>query len=336
MSSRRKDLREITGEKVSHAGLWLDKYITNQSREETESRRQLVAKVATIPISAAYKIYYQHWEKTLTSYGAQTRKAEVKGHMVVGLGAESVLETSVALHRTYGVPYIPGSALKGLAASYVEQQLKNDDAWKKEGEAYKVIFGDTTTAGYVTFFDALYIPGTGTNGQPLHPDVITVHHPNYYQGAKNKEVPPADWDSPTPIPFLSATGTYLIALAAPEIQQPAEWLDTTFTILGEALETMGIGAKTSSGYGRMKLEISEPYIRPNILSPREGQKLAGIVLDPNKDQEAAKRLQSGEASACLKYKDRELPTKMLLIRRFVFLFEKRHREPAQFGYVDHN
>ncbi|MDY6861725.1 MAG: type III-B CRISPR module RAMP protein Cmr6, partial [Thermodesulfobacteriota bacterium] len=34
--------------------------------------------------------------------------------MVVGLGAENVHENSMTLHHIYGIPYIPGSALKGI------------------------------------------------------------------------------------------------------------------------------------------------------------------------------------------------------------------------------
>jgi CRISPR-associated protein Cmr6 len=182
--------------------------------------------------------------------------------MAVGLGDESVLETSVALHHTYGVPYIPGSALKGLAASFVRQWLENETAWGtweqdengkkqawKPGTAYKIVFGNTDTAGYITFFDALYVPGTGYNGHALYPDIITVHHKEYY-GSGN--TPPADWDNPKPVPFLSATGNYLIALAG-----RADWVGVVFKLLARALAEMGIGAKTSSGYGRMKLEGAE-------------------------------------------------------------------------------
>jgi CRISPR-associated protein Cmr6 len=41
--------------------------------------------------------------------------AKADWRMVVGLGAENVHETSMALHHIYGIPYIPGSALKGIA-----------------------------------------------------------------------------------------------------------------------------------------------------------------------------------------------------------------------------
>jgi len=49
------------------------------------------------------------------------KKAEVvnvlrtKSRLIVGLGDESVYETSIRLLRNYGMPYIPGSALKGIA-----------------------------------------------------------------------------------------------------------------------------------------------------------------------------------------------------------------------------
>ena len=310
MSSRRDSLKDIPFEKSVHAGLWLDKYIKDQVADKVKS--DLVEDVSTTSPPALYDAFYKRWEKTLRELGIKPREAKVLGRIVIGLGDESVLETSVTLHHTYGVPYIPGSALKGLAASYVRQKLGED--WKKDGEAYKTIFGETDEAGYITFFDAYYIPGSGhrykEKVQALYPDVITVHHQDYYQEGKKA---PADWDSPIPVPFLSATGRYLIALAAPELEEPirSAWINTTFDILGEALRTMGIGAKTSSGYGRMKLEVPEPYVRPKITLPKEGQKLRGLVLDPNKDQETAKRLQSGEANACLRYQ--EWSTKILLM-----------------------
>lgn len=247
MSSRRDSLKDIPFEKSVHAGLWLDKYIKDQVADKVKS--DFVENISTTSPPALYDAFYKRWEKTLRDLGIKPREAKVLGRMVIGLGDESVLETSIALHRTYGVPYIPGSALKGLAASYVRQKLGED--WKKEGEAYKTIFGETDEAGYITFFDAYYVPGSGYKGQALYPDVITVHHQKYYQDPNN---PPADWDDPIPVPFLSATGSYLIALVGSELQEQEAWIEATFAILRDALAEMGIGAKTSSGYGRLELE----------------------------------------------------------------------------------
>ena len=194
MKTRRKQLLEVEKTATTHPGLWLDKYIEEQEKKDVESqsnmaqgkgnsRSDLVKEVASLRELSEYEKFFQRWTKLLTDYDAQTREAKVKGRMVVGLGSESVLETSIILHHTYGVPYIPGTALKGLAASYASKQL--GDIWKKGSPAYNAVFGDTNSAGYITFFDALYIPGSGHKGQVLYPDVITVHHPKYYQEEKN-------------------------------------------------------------------------------------------------------------------------------------------------------
>ncbi|KAF0248105.1 MAG: Cmr6 family CRISPR-associated RAMP protein [bacterium] len=258
MINRREGLEKVSVNGTTNAGLWLDKFITDKENAKTT----LVKEVARIPVSEAYKEFYKRWKKTLEQMqmpeGVETKMyiAKVLGRMVVGLGSGSVLETSIKLHHTYGVPYIPGSALKGLTASYATQYLGND--WGKTTLAYKTLFGFSNeegkeqAAGYVTFFDALYIPG---KDQPLHPDIITVHHFDYYQNVK--DAAPADWDETNPIPFLSATGSYLLALSG-----PSSWVDTAFNILRLALKEMGIGAKTSSGYGQMKAKPIDLNSRP--------------------------------------------------------------------------
>lgn len=249
--SRRNEVANFSVQQTSHAGLWLDKFIWGFERapNATETPQSIlvseVAKKITQP--EAYKFFFERWKKSLQDAGVakkNMREAKVQGRLAVGLGGASVLETAITLHHTYGVPFIPGSALKGLAASYARNRL-DDDAWNKGEEAYTVMFGDTNSAGYVTFFDALYVPGSGHNRQVLWPDVITVHHKDYYGG---KDSAPADWDSPTPVPFLSATGKYLIAL-----QGDDAWVALAFDILNAALQEEGVGAKTSSGYGRMRI-----------------------------------------------------------------------------------
>lgn len=322
MSTRRNSLNNVTLNNApnAHAELWLDKYITDQ--EDTKSRGPFIAGVSELPTPEAYTAFYQRWEQVLEDQGAKKRTAYVKGRVIIGLGDESVLETAITLHRTYGVPYIPGSALKGLAANYTRQRL--GETWQKGSEAYKIVFGDTDDTGYITFFDALYIPGTGFKGKALYPDVITVHHQKYYQGT---DTAPADWDDPNPVPFLSATGSYLIALAGPELQQEQEWIKVTFAILQHALAEMGIGAKTSSGYGRMKVEIDDrdssptntasiqtiqpkpaERIRPRLPQFREGQEIRGSVVPLT---EELRRRMSSDVKAVLRYES--FATKDVLI-----------------------
>lgn len=230
-----------------NAGVWLDKFIRDQD-DDGGSRNNLVHQVAQTQLPEIYSNWFEQWRKALGDCGAQVQEAHVQGRMAIGLGQESVLETSLTLHHTYGVPFIPGSALKGLVASFTRQHLS--DEWQPNNGAYEILFGDIESSGYVTFYDAMPLPG---NFEILT-DVITVHHPEYYQTGTSE---PADWDNPTPIPFLSAKGTYLVALSGPE-----DWVDAAFEILASALNYMGIGAKTSSGYGRLNLTIPVEPIDP--------------------------------------------------------------------------
>lgn len=258
-SSRRK---QLSGEKFNaevNASLWLDKFIVGQDENiEPKPKQTLIndemAKTITPDI---YKSFYTRWKDSLTAIGAKFRNFKVEGRMVIGLGAESVSETSIALHRTYGVPFIAGSALKGLAASYADKRLE-DKNWLKGGRAHEFVFGSQDSAGFITFYDALYVPNSGKHGQALWSDIITVHHSDYYgdkTDGQDNRLPPADWDNPVPVPFLSATGNYLVAISS--VEGAEDWIKFVFAILEKALQEEGIGAKTSSGYGRGFFEKSK-------------------------------------------------------------------------------
>jgi len=51
------------------------------------------------------------------NFVAQTHKVDWR--LIVGLGNESVYETSMTLHHIYGIPYIPASAVKGVVRSWI-------------------------------------------------------------------------------------------------------------------------------------------------------------------------------------------------------------------------
>lgn len=252
--SRRQGLAELAPDPGTHAGLWLDKFLSSVE-EKGLGKQAHLDQLKGLQISEEYRRFFKRWKDSVADLEPYTGLAEatVQGRMVVGLGAESVLETSIALHRTFGAPYIPGSALKGLAASAAHKHLE-DSKWRRVGEDgkagvwYQALFGDQENSGSVTFHDALWIPN-GT-GLPLELDVMTVHHPDYYQGKDN--APPADWDSPKPVAFVSAQGKYLLALTGPE-----DWVRPAMSILIEALQNDGIGAKTAAGYGRMTVRQAE-------------------------------------------------------------------------------
>jgi CRISPR-associated protein Cmr6 len=222
----------------THPGLWLEKYYPD-AKVESKPIGEFLKDVTTVQASEDYLKFFDNWQKQLKQLNAELLPAQTapQQRLLIGFGT-SILETSLRLHHTWGVPFIPGTAIKGLCSSFAHQRLE-DEKWRKDNAFHLELFGNTTQNGAVTFYDAL------PSSFEIHHDVITVHHPTYY--AKGNEAP-TDWDDPIPIPFLSITGEFLIALSG-----NPKAVDLTIKILENALELEGIGAKTSSGYGRLKL-----------------------------------------------------------------------------------
>jgi len=102
--------------------------------------------------------------------------------------------------------------------------------------------------GDFIFFDAL------PDKPPLLAcDIMTPHMDEWYSkgdelehGSKNI---PADWHEPVPIPFLVTKNIKLVFHIAPRTAANKEQLNEVLTALTDALEYLGAGAKTSSGYG---------------------------------------------------------------------------------------
>jgi CRISPR-associated protein Cmr6 len=158
---------------------------------------------------------------------------KVDNRLVVGLGTESVYETSMTLHPVYGIPYLPASAIKGVLRNYVinelfrdaddkaseakalqdriwlPQQFQSNDDKASEAKALQdpifcQLFGAPESCcvgkalkGRVIFLDAF------PKGEiVIEPDVMTPHYQKYYMDSENK-IPPADWLEPNPIVFLT-------------------------------------------------------------------------------------------------------------------------------------
>ena len=262
----REGLATLVRTDQTNVGLWLDKYLATQAKpssqgQEPHPRAVHIGAVCKGTIPDGWVEAVKRWEDAQKPRGDGTELhlfvATTLGRCVVGLGAESPWENNIRLHRTWGVPILPGSALKGLAAAWAHRGL-SDERWGKShglaadpGDAHRTLFGMTEEQGCVVFHDAIWSSENKDNG--LRADVMTVHHPNYYQQGTEA---PVDWDSPNPIPFLSLTGSFLVAL-----EGPRAWVEAAADMLAAGLQEFGIGAKTSSGYGRMKLEQWDPETR---------------------------------------------------------------------------
>ncbi|MBM7865790.1 type III-B CRISPR module RAMP protein Cmr6 [Heliobacterium gestii] len=168
---------------------------------------------------------------------------QTEWRFVTGLGRNHPVENGFAWHSTLGVPFLPGSSVKGLVRAWA-------DSWQKQenSEQNERIFGQVGSAGSVIFFDALPLKTV-----KLQCDVMTPHYTDYYQDTSGKKSP-ADWYSPNPIPFLTVTKEqpFLFAVAPrfPKNEDSRNDAGQVIHWLTEALEWIGAGAKTAAGYGR--------------------------------------------------------------------------------------
>lgn len=233
-------------ESAGHPALWISAYVGDLG--SAEAKGDAVAKAAAWEPDAAYKAAYEAWKVAISDRHTHVEEMEAASPIIVGLAAETPLETAITLHYPYGVPIIPGSALKGLARSYarlVVSQREGGKGLAEGGEACKFLFGTQDRAGKVTFLDAWWVPRHGV--QPLRQDMMTPHHMEYYstKGAKS----PVDTEDPVPVSFLHAEGRFLVALRC----EDKAWREFAFRLLVEALADWGVGAKTAAGYGRLDL-----------------------------------------------------------------------------------
>lgn len=226
-----------------------------------------------------YTKFLERWKLLLNSIEAVQMKGKVLWRLVVGLGSGSVLETSMTLHHIFGVPYISGTALKGVVSSYylekyreelfknlenMSEDEKNKYINKKGGydleldkdENYAKLFGIEGQRGKVIFLDAYPV-----KFPQLEIDIMNPHFGDYYDG----KTPPADWLTPVPVKFVTvAKDTEFIFAFKTECGDLKELVKT---LIKEALEDLGIGAKTSVGYGYFKdLEDCKVEELPQIAS----------------------------------------------------------------------
>ncbi|GIK29979.1 MAG: hypothetical protein BroJett007_31170 [Chloroflexota bacterium] len=202
--------------------------------------------------------------------------------LIVGLGGKGPIEIGITVHPITGLPYISGSALKGLARNYAlltlyadvngEQDTLDTDALKAFDEmlcrgeghelapTYRDAFGvsaevadDSGQAGGCIFYDAILLT---CNGPIFSLDVMTPHFKEYYNSGNSNGRPttaPHDADSPNPVTYITVTEGAEFAFAVGRRKgirsavekQAARWL-------ADALSEFGIGAKTAAGYGVFK------------------------------------------------------------------------------------
>ncbi|AQR64906.1 hypothetical protein BXU06_07375 [Aquaspirillum sp. LM1] len=227
----------------AHAGLWLQRgwpaFVTGDAEGNKTGH---INKLCAIQPSTLYKKAFSRWEETVKTLPGVALFATVSQRLLIGSNAASALETGVAIQHSYGMPMIPGSAVKGCVRAYAQQLGLG-------AEYLAMLFGldegELAGPGGLVWHDAWWRPGS--QDTPFVADVVTVHHPDYYQG----NAPLAsDTDTPVPNAQLATQGEFFFYIGC-ECPDSQPWAELAMQLLKAALHGVGIGGKRAAGYGRM-------------------------------------------------------------------------------------
>jgi CRISPR-associated protein Cmr6 len=271
---------------TGNAGLWYDKFCDRWEPDWTgfagdSGKRDWIAQIANIDAgNSQTKVGYsalmteavKRLEDLVEAQAGRSFRRTTAWRFVTGLGRNHPVENGFAWRHDLGTPYIAGSSLKGLARAYARDWASLDD------ETLERTFGPRPEAGLaigsVVFLDALPIEPVA-----LDADVMTPHYGPWYRGENNAV--PADWHSPTPIPFLTvAPGQTFVFAMLPRNrsnQRDQEDCKMVADLLNEALETLGAGAKTAVGYG----QFVEEEAKEDEVGSRTPKKTASTPRAPD-------------------------------------------------------
>jgi len=247
----------------SNAGLWYDKFCDQWPVSTTTENWTLAAQNNTNPklnwINTVTKkrigessLLEEACDRQADIVGAQSGPAPLKiktqWHFVSGLGRQHPVENGFTWHHTLGVPYLPGSSVKGMVRNWASQ-------WEgADPEDIKRIFGprrDVKSTESPATGSVIFLDGLPTGSVQLKADIMTPHYGEYYADGK----PPADWISPVPIPFLVVDKNQQFQFSVMVItrnEQGKQDVKQAYDWLVAALENIGAGAKTATGYGVFK------------------------------------------------------------------------------------
>ncbi len=236
-----------------------------------------------------------------------------------GLGNEHPTENGFAFLNPYGLPYLPGSSVKGVlrqaACELASGQWGETHGWSDEkrfslpspasgrgagGEGFSmldVLFGPKSNdgdtdhlRGALSFWDVIPQIAPEDSKKPdqisLAVEIMTPHQGHYYQNGEA----PHESGQPNPISFLSVPpnsrfvfhvqcNLAFLGRLAPELNQGSRWKEMLEAAFQHAYQWLGFGAKTAVGYGAMKEN-------PEARVEREKQQADSLVEAKRQAEEA--------------------------------------------------
>ncbi len=189
--------------------------------------------------------------------------ARLRSRLIVNQAGGILENAGMCLHPHFGYPYIPGSAVKGIArhAAWCEWHEAEEPEKTRIAQNIARVFGyptndkgldaylaergcDTKRGGCISFWAA-----EPDGKASLVTDIVNCHHMKYY-GSNDPSAVATDDESPNPqfFPVVEKGCTFLFTLV-PVRDADEEMIDRAKKWLIKAITENGVGAKTSAGYG---------------------------------------------------------------------------------------
>lgn len=197
---------------------------------------------------------------------------QLEGRMAINLADSLIQNAGICLDRLFGLPYIPGSAIKGVCRHAALEELRTAPGADQPSllAAIRAVFGsaendfqngdlkpwrhlhpgkDTDQKGAIAF-----IPAYPVNAETkIVVDLTNVHYPDYYRSGnavdQRREKP-----RPNPFPVVEVGAQFAFCLVLNGINNDPALLTQARRWLESALTTRGIGAKTAAGYGWFSIQ----------------------------------------------------------------------------------
>ena len=265
---------QAAGPGEGHAGLWYEKLAAAWPDDEwslkarhdgthpkLEWMRPLVGTGSTDKVGNL-QLLKEHCtrQKLLAErLGGRILELENRSPFVTGLGQAHPIENGFLWHPVLGVPYLPGSGVKGvlrgwlgidgpelvaaLGAESTPGGENDAPAGLRDAEIDRLL-GSPGRAGAI---DLLSLVPSGV--VRLRADLVNPHHGAYLRGREW----PADWQDPVPSFFLAvAPRSHWQLAVVPGAGAQADDVDLAVAWLAQAADWIGFGAKTAVGYGRFR------------------------------------------------------------------------------------
>jgi len=233
-----------------------------------------------------------------------------------GLGNAHPLENGFAFLNPYGLPYLPGSGVKGVlreaARELARAEWGDTQGWTLAAidALFGVGGGDEFSAfqrGALLFWDVL----PQIAGDRLQVEVMTPHQSHYYQNDTKSPngANPHESGQPTPINFLTVPpgssfvfhvqcNLSLLARTDPALIENNRWQALLQAALHHAFQWLGFGAKTAVGYGamaedskaRQRREQQAATQREAAVARDRAERLAALGPEEREAEDAATRL----------------------------------------------